>query len=100
MAYPAQSHELLFDAHTRLFEAFGGIPLRGIYYNMKTAVDRIQRGKTRIVNARFLAMCGHYLFKPDFCNVASAGRKASSRRTGRTVAGRFGRSYVTNAGTH
>ena len=49
---------MLFDAHTRSFEAFAGIPRRGIYDNMKTAVDRVQRGKTRIVNARFLAMCG------------------------------------------
>jgi transposase len=37
--YPSQSHEMLFDAHTRAFTAFGGIPKRGIYDNMKTAVD-------------------------------------------------------------
>lgn len=66
---------MLFDAHTRSFAAFGGIPRRGIYDNMKTAVDRVQRGKTRVVNARFLAMCGHYLFEPDFCNVASGWEK-------------------------
>jgi transposase len=30
-AYPAQSHEMLFDAHTRSFAALGGIPHRGIY---------------------------------------------------------------------
>lgn len=75
VAYPAQSHEMLFDAHTRSFQAFGGIPRRGIYDNMKTAVDKVQRGKARTVNARFLAMCGHYLFDPDFCNVASGWEK-------------------------
>ena len=75
VAYPTQSHEMLFDAHTRSFIAFGGIPRRGIYDNMKTAVDKVQRGKARIVNARFLAMCGHYLFEPDFCNVASGWEK-------------------------
>ena len=32
--YPSQSHEMLFDAHTRAFTAFGGIPKRGIYDNM------------------------------------------------------------------
>jgi hypothetical protein len=26
-------------------------------------------------------MTGHYLFEPEFCNVAAAGRRASSRRT-------------------
>lgn len=37
---------------------------------MRTAVDKVGRGKTRTVNARFAAMCAHYLFDPDFCNVA------------------------------
>ncbi|WP_208456711.1 hypothetical protein, partial [Burkholderia vietnamiensis] len=31
-----------------------------IYDNMKTAVDKVGRGKERAVNARFEAMCGHY----------------------------------------
>jgi hypothetical protein len=31
----------------------GGIPRRGIYDNMKTAVDKVKKGKGRIVNARF-----------------------------------------------
>ena len=70
-AYPGQSHEMLFDAHTRAFTALGGIPKRGIYDNMKTAVDKISKGNGRIVNTRFFAMTAHYLFDPDFCNVAS-----------------------------
>ncbi|CDS51025.1 Mobile element protein [Polaromonas sp. CG9_12] len=36
---------------------------------MLTAVDKVKKGKGRIVNARFAAMCSHYLFDPDFCNV-------------------------------
>ena len=71
VAYPSQGHEMLFDAHTRSFQALGGVTRRGIYDNMRTAVDKVQRGKQRIVNARFAAMCSHYLFDPDFCNVAS-----------------------------
>lgn len=74
-AYPSQGHEMLFDAHTRAFAALGGIPRRGIYDNMKTAVDRVTKGKGRVVNARFAAMCAHYLFDPDFCNVASGWEK-------------------------
>ena len=73
--YPSQGHEMLFDAHTRSFQALGGITRRGIYDNMRTAVDKVQRGKQRIVNARFSAMCSHYLFDPDFCNVASGWEK-------------------------
>jgi transposase len=75
VAYPSQGHEMLFDAHTRSFTALGGIPRRGIYDNMKTAVDKVKKGKGRVVNARFAVMCGHYLFDPDFCNVASGWEK-------------------------
>ena len=75
VAYPSQGHEMLFDAHTRAFTALGGIPRRGIYDNMKTAVDKVKKGKGRIINARFNAMCSHYLFEPDFCNVASGWEK-------------------------
>ena len=75
VAYPNQSHEMLFDAHAKAFAAFGGVPQRGIYDNMKTAVDRVGFGKKRMVNARFEAMAGHYLFEPQFCNVASGWEK-------------------------
>ena len=60
---------------TRSFHALGGVARRGIYDNMKTAVDKVKKGKGRIVNARFSAMCSHYLFDPDFCNVASGWEK-------------------------
>jgi transposase len=75
LAYYAQAHEMLFDAHARAFAAFGGVPRRGIYDNMKTAVDKVGKGKARSVNARFEAMTGHYLFEADFCNVASGWEK-------------------------
>ena len=75
VAYPSQGHEMLFDAHTRSFCALGGVARRGIYDNMKTAVDKVSKGKGRIVNARFAVMCAHYLFDADFCNVASGWEK-------------------------
>lgn len=75
VAYPGQGHEMLFDAHARAFAAFGGVPQRGIYDNMKTAVDQVLAGKKRKINARFEAMTGHYLFEPEFCNVASGWEK-------------------------
>lgn len=75
VAYPSQGHEMLFDAHTRSFAALGGVARRGIYDNMKTAVDKVKKGKGRVVNARFAAMCAHYLFDPDFCNRASGWEK-------------------------
>ena len=70
--------------------AFGGIPRRGIYDNMKTAVDKVGRGKERTVNARFLAMTGHYLFERSSANRAAGWEKGVVRRTCRTAAGNSG----------
>ena len=61
-AYQLQTHEMLFDAHNHCLRALGGIPRRGIYDNMKTAVDKIGRGKQRQVNARFRAMVSHFMY--------------------------------------
>jgi hypothetical protein len=66
---------MLFDAHYHAFLAFGGVPERGIYDNMKTAVDKVGRGKQRTVNKRFTAMVSHYLFEAEFCNPASGWEK-------------------------
>ena len=74
-AYPLQTHEMLFDAHNHAFATFGGVPARGIYDNMKTAVDKVRRGKQRDVNIRFTAMVSHYLFDAEFCNPASGWEK-------------------------
>ena len=74
-AYLLQTHEMLFDAHNHAFRVLGGIPRRGIYDNMKTAIDKVGRGKERDINARFLAMASHYLFELEFCNPASGWEK-------------------------
>ena len=74
-AYPLQTHEMLFDAHNHAFRVLGGVPRRGIYDNMKTAIDKVGRGKERDINARFLAMASHYLFELEFCNPASGWEK-------------------------
>jgi transposase len=74
-AYRLQTHEMLFDAHHHAFRVLGGVPRRGIYDNMRTAVDRVGRGKDRQVNARFSAMVSHYLFDAEFCNPASGWEK-------------------------
>ena len=40
-AYPRETQEMVFDAHARAFATFGGVPRRGIYDNMKTAVEAV-----------------------------------------------------------
>ena len=73
-AYPTQSHEMLFDAHTRAFMALGGIPAGHIRQHAY-GCGQGHKGKSRVVNTRFAAMASHYLFDPDFCNVASGWEK-------------------------
>jgi transposase len=80
-AYRLQTHEMLFDAHYHAFRVLGGIPRRGIYDNMKTAVDRVGKGKIRDINQRFQAMASHYLFEPGFCNPAAGWEKGQIEKT-------------------
>src|SRR6516165_336998 len=74
-AYPRETQEMVFDAHERAFAMFKGACGRGIYDNMKTAVEKIFVGKQRLYNRRFLQMCSHYLVDPVACTPASGWEK-------------------------
>jgi transposase len=74
-AYPRETQEMVFDAHDRAFAFFGGACTRGIYDNMKTAVETVFVGKDRQYNRRFLQMCSHYLVQPVACTPASGWEK-------------------------
>jgi transposase len=74
-AYPRETQEMVFDAHERAFAFFKGACGRGIYDNMKTAVETIFVGKERQYNRRFLQMCSHHLVEPVACTPASGWEK-------------------------
>jgi transposase len=74
-AYPRESQEMVFDAHDRAFALFKGSCRRGIYDNMKTAVDAVFIGKDRRFNRRFVQMCGHYLVEPVACTPSAGWEK-------------------------
>jgi transposase len=74
-AYPRQTQEMVFDAHARAFAFWGGTCERGIYDNMKTAVDAVFVGKERKFNRRFSQMCSHYLVEPTACTPAAGWEK-------------------------
>ena len=74
-AYPRETQEMVFDAHDRAFAFFKGICARGIYDNMKTAVETVFVGKSRLFNRRFAQMCSHYLVEPVACTPASGWEK-------------------------
>jgi transposase len=88
-AYPRESQEMVFDAHDRAFAFFKGACTRGIYDNMKTAVDTIFVGKERAYNRRFQQMCSHFLVEPVACTPASGWEKGQVENQVGTVRGRF-----------
>ena len=74
-AYPREAQEMLFDAHDKAFAFYEGAARRGIYDNMKTAVDAIFVGKERLFNRRFQQMMSHYLVEPTPCTPGAAWEK-------------------------
>lgn len=93
-AYPLQTHEMLFDAMTQAFRVLGGVPQRGIFNNMKTAVDKIgsvRPGRSTPASRPWRAT--------TCSNRSSAipprdGRRVRSRRTFRMRSGDCGRPMV------
>jgi transposase len=73
--YFRETQEMVFDAHDKAFVFYGGVCRRGIYDNMKTAVEAIFIGKVRQYNRRFLQMCSHHLIEPVACTPASGWEK-------------------------
>jgi hypothetical protein len=88
-AYPRETQEMVFDAHNRAFAFFKGTCTRGIYNNMKTAVDSVFVGKDRQYNRRFLRMCSHYLVDPVACTPASGWEKGQVENQVGVVRERF-----------
>src|SRR3989344_1831593 len=88
-AYPRETQEMLFDAHARAFAFFGGVPTRGIYDNMKTAVTTVFTGKDRVFNRRFLVMASHYMVEPTACSPAAGWEKGQVEHQVQTARGRF-----------
>jgi len=103
-AFPREAQEMVFEAHARAFTFFGGVCERGIYDNMKTAVDAVfiakkarsakSAGATgpqkdRQFNRRFLAMCSHYLVEPTACTPAAGWEKGQVENQVGTIRERF-----------
>jgi transposase len=75
VAYLREAQEMVFDAHWRAFSLWGGSCQRGIYDNLKTAVELIFTGKARQYNRKFLQMASHYLIEPVACTPAAGWEK-------------------------
>ena len=74
-AYMREAQEMVFDAHEKAFAFFKGVPRRGIYDNMKTAVETVFVGKERAFNRRFEQLMSHHLVEPTACSPAAGWEK-------------------------
>ena len=74
-AYFRETQEMVFDAHDKAFAFYSGVCRRGIYDNMKTAVETVFVGRAREYNRRFLQMCSHHLVEPVACTPAAGWEK-------------------------
>lgn len=83
--YLRQPQEMVVDAHARAAAFYGGLCERGVYANMKTAVDAVFVGKERRFNRRFAQMCSHYLVEPVAGTPASGWEKGQVKNQVGTV---------------
>jgi transposase len=88
-AYPREAQEMVFDAHEKAFQFFKGVPRRGIYDNMKTAVETVFVGKERKFNRRFEQLMSHHLIEPTACTPAAGWEKGQVENQVGVVRKRF-----------
>ena len=88
-AYMREAQEMVFDAHEKAFVFFKGVPERGIYDNMKTAVDAVFVGKERKFNRRFEQLMSHHLVEPTACSPAAGWEKGQVENQVGVVRQRF-----------
>ena len=74
-AYPAQPQEVFFAGHVSAFEFFGGVSREIWYDNLSSAVRKVLKGSKREENDSFISFRTHYLYKAEYCNVASGWEK-------------------------
>jgi transposase len=83
-AYPREAREMVFDAHDKAFAFFKGTCTRGIYDNMKTAIDAVFMGKDRQFNRRFAHKHGSGMRQPQCAGIIWwSQRLARQHRVGR-----------------
>ena len=88
-ADPREAQEMVFDAHEKAFAFFKGACQRGIYDNMKTAVDAVFVGKERQFNRRFAQLLSHHLVEPTACTPAAGWEKGQVENQVGTMRERF-----------
>lgn len=90
--YRNQAQQAFLDGHVRAFEAFGGVPTRIRYDNLKPAVVKVLRGRNREETEAFKLLRSHYRFDSFFCEPGIDGAHEKGGVEGEI--GRFRRNHL------
>lgn len=71
----SQTMEHFLACHQHAFAAFGGVPIKIIVDNVKSAVLRRLVGSAPVFNPRYVDFARHYGFEITACNVGRANEK-------------------------
>lgn len=82
--YDRQDQVAFLDGHVRAFAAFGAVPRRIVYDNLKAAVKRILFPK-RQLTARFEALQRHFQFEACFARPGEGHDKGGVESRGKTI---------------
>lgn len=86
--FPGQSTAHFLRGHVAAFAAFGGVPRRVLYDNLKSAVlDR--RGDAIQFNPQLLDLCAHYRYEPRPVGVRRGNEKGRVERAIRYIRDAF-----------
>jgi transposase len=73
------------DGHVRGFEEFEGVPKRGVYDNLTSAVKRLVGLRDRELTERFKAMTSHYVIEPCFARPGEGHDKGGVEGRGKGI---------------
>lgn len=92
-AYASQAQESFLEGHAYAFDVLGGVPSGKIRYdNLKAAVSRVLRGRTRVESDRWVAFRSHYRFESFYCIPGKDGAHEKGGVEGE--GGRFRRNHL------
>lgn len=74
-AYTHATQQAFLEAHEQAFHYFGGVFHRLRYDNLKSAVQRVLRGKRSEETTRFIAFRSHWRFLSEFCTPGAGHEK-------------------------
>jgi transposase len=74
-AFPHERQEAFFQGHIDFFDYIEGVCSSLTYDNLKTAVVKVLKGRSRVEQQEFVGLRSHYLFESIFCNPGKGSEK-------------------------